>query len=150
MGMADTDAKPDVLLVGLDQALMEVCQNTLRTANLASRIAWAATPGEGRDFLSCQGAYAARNPADRPRVIFLALKIPVEEGVGFIRSVKSDERLKRTPIVVLSFVAEEDDLSECYRSGGNSFVSMPEAQDQLVELIRQIGRYWLTVNRSPG
>jgi two-component system response regulator len=147
--MAESCARTDVLLVGADPELEDICRDALRTANPAHRVACAAAPDEGRDFLFCEGTHAGRNLDDQPRVIFLMLRAPAEDGIGFIRAVKSDERLKRTPIVVLSLLTGEDKLSECYRSGVNSYVSMREAPEQFRELIERIGRYWLMVNKSP-
>lgn len=148
--MTEADTKPDVLHVTADETRAEVCQSALRAANLANRIVWVTTAAEGRDFLFGEGKHAGRNLTDRPRVVFLELMPPIEEGVRFIHAIKADEVLKRVPIVVLAASETEHDISECYKNGGNSFVDMLDTPEQFGELIKQIGRYWLLVNRSPG
>jgi two-component system, response regulator len=150
MVMAEIDAKPDLLFIAAESEWATVCRAALQTCSFASRLTWVSTPVEGRDFLFCEGKHKGRNIADRPRAVFLELKPPIEEKIEFIHAVKSNERLKRVPIVVLAASIDENMLVECYKNSGNSFVNMPNIVEQSVELIKQIGRYWLSVNRSPS
>lgn len=148
--MTEFDVKPDLLLVMAEAARAEACQATLKANNLVSRVAWTATAREGRDFLFCEGAYAGRNPADRPRVVFLELDKEIDDNLKFICDVKANDQLKRVPIVVISTLTDDRYIFECYRCGGNSYVRAPDTPEQFGDLIAQIGRYWLVVNRSPN
>lgn len=148
--MTELDVKPDMLLVMAEPARAEAFQAILKTSNLATRIVWECTAQGGLDFLFCEGCYASRNPTDKPRVVFLDLGASPDAGVKFIRDVKADDRLKRLPIVVLAPPTDDKSIQECYRNGGNSYVNLPEETEKFVELMVQVGRYWLAVNRSPG
>jgi two-component system, response regulator len=146
--MIEADTKPDVLVVEEDEAIAELYLNALQTNALASRVVWIRSAAEARDFLCAQGQYEGRNILDRPRVIFIEIRNSAEDGHGFIRAIKSDERLKRIPVVALTTSKTETDLAEYYKNGGNSFVMKPDSPEEIKELMKQIGRYWLSVNRS--
>jgi two-component system, response regulator len=146
--MLETDTKPDVLLVEENQAVAELYLNALQTNAMASRIVWIRSAAEAQDFLCAQGQYASRNILDRPRVIFIELRNSAEDDHGFVRAIKSDDQLKRIPVVALTTSKDEADITKYYRNGGNSFIVRPDSLDELGDLMKQIGRYWLSVNRS--
>jgi CheY-like chemotaxis protein len=146
MIMSEFDIKPDVLVVEENQAIAELYINAIQ-AN-TSRVIWMHSVAEALDFLRAQGQYINRNIQDRPRVIFIDIQNPTEDVYGFIRAIKSNDLLKRIPVVALTASKDESHIIEYYKIGGNSFVIRPESEEELKILMEQISRYWLSVNSS--
>jgi two-component system response regulator len=71
------------------------------------------------------------------------------DGLEVLRRLRAQERTRLLPIVLFSSSNEKQDLIEGYRSGANSYLRKPVDFAQLVELIRQIGSYWLGLNEAP-
>jgi two-component system response regulator len=70
-------------------------------------------------------------------------------GIEVLRRIKSDERTKKIPVVVLSSSKEDPDIQECYRLGVNSYVVKPVEFDQFVKAVSCFGLYWMILNQSP-
>ena len=81
--------------------------------------------------------------------MLLDLKMPKVDGFEVLRQLKSDERLKTTPVVVLTSSREEKDLVASYRLGVNAYVVKPVDFEQFVEAVKQLGLFWLVVNEPP-
>jgi CheY-like chemotaxis protein len=97
------------------------------------------------DYLHCRGAYAGRAP-DNPALILLDVKMPKVDGLELLRDIKSDERLKTIPVVMLTSSREERDVVNSYRLGSNAYVVKPMVFTEFVETIRKIGAFWLKIN----
>lgn len=95
------------------------------------------------------GPEAAARPL--PRVVLLDLKLPRLSGLDVLRRLRSDERTRLLPVVVLTSSAEEQDLVGSYRLGANSYVRKPIDFAKFLESAEQLGLYWLELNRNaPG
>jgi CheY-like chemotaxis protein len=103
---------------------------------------------EALDYLHRRGAYAARAQGD-PVVVLLDLKMPKVNGVEVLREVKSSERLKCIPVVMLTSSREAQDLRECYRLGANGYVVKPVDAKHFTQAITNIGAYWAATNEPP-
>lgn len=98
------------------------------------------------DYLFGTGAHAGRDPEDRPVVILLDLKLPKIDGLEVLRRLRSDQRTRLTPVVVLTSSKEEQDLIQSYSLGANSYVRKPVDFTEFMEAVRQLGMYWLVLN----
>jgi two-component system response regulator len=115
---------------------------------LRARVHVAADGRQALDFVYGTGGHAGRNPANRPRVIFLDLKLPKIGGLEILRRLKGDPSMRSIPIVVLSSSQEERDLIESYALCVNSYVVKPMDLDQLTDSVRIMGQYWLQFNQT--
>jgi hypothetical protein len=97
------------------------------------------------DYLACRGAYAGREPGN-PALILLDVKMPKVDGLELLRDIKSDERLKSIPVVMLTSSREERDIASSYRLGSNAYVVKPMVFTEFVETVRKIGSFWLRVS----
>lgn len=118
-------------------------------AGLAARLHVIPDGAEALDFVFCAGRYADRNPASRPNVIILDLKLPKVGGLEVLRRLKADPRTRTIPVVVLSSSQEERDLLASYELGVNSYIVKPMDFDKYSESARMIGQYWLHFNQTP-
>jgi CheY-like chemotaxis protein len=141
-------SKP-ILLVDDDLNDIELVTEALKRNNLNNNIVAARHGGEALDYLFRRGAYAQRGEEEDPIFVLLDLKMPKVDGLEVLRQVKSDEKLKLIPIIMLTSSREEPDLIKSYRLGVNAYVVKPVEFGQFVDAIKQVGDFWALLNESP-
>lgn len=139
----------EILLVEDNDSDLELTLHALRKEKIANRIAVARDGAEALDFLFGRGVYAARAGARLPRLVLLDLNLPKIDGLEVLKIVKSDERTRATPVVVLTSSRESRDLVESYHLGVNSYIQKPVDFDQFRDTVRKAGLYWLVINEVP-
>ena len=85
----------------------------------------------------------------RPACVITDLKMPKMDGLEVLRVVKQDPELKNIPIVVLTSSREEQDIVESYNFGVNAYVVKPVEFDRFVEVVKQLGLFWVVLNQAP-
>ncbi len=136
----------DILLVEDNPHDAELTMRGLSDQKLANNITWLKDGAEALDYVFRRNAYAGRSD-NGPRLILLDLKMPRVNGIEVTRAIKSDERTKRIPIVVMTSSKEESDIMDSYNLGANSYIVKPLDFESLAEIARQAGFYWLAINR---
>jgi CheY-like chemotaxis protein len=139
----------EVLYVEDNPDDVELTLRSLRRHNLANRLHVVRDGAEALDFLFAAGAYAGRRVGGT-RLVLLDLKLPKVDGLEVLRRIKSDERTRTIPVVVLTSSREERDLIESYRLGVNSYIVKPVDFDKFAEAVAQLGLYWLVTNQTPA
>jgi CheY-like chemotaxis protein len=142
--------KVEILLVEDNPTDAELCTRALREHNLANELTWVKDGAEALDFLFREGAYAGRNGVETLKVVLLDLRLPKVNGLEVVRRMKSDDRTKSLPVVVLTSSKEDRDIAESYRLGVNSYISKPVSFEAFSETVAKLGLYWLVVNRPPN
>ncbi len=104
---------------------------------------------EALDYLFATGDHAGRDASVLPRVILLDLKLPKIGGLEVLRRLRSDERTRLVPVVILSSSGEQGDMREGYGLGANSYVRKPVNFEQFVRAVEQLKSYWLVLNEVP-
>jgi two-component system response regulator len=137
----------EILLVEDNPLDAELTMRGLKTEKVGNRITWVKDGQQALDYLFRAGAYAERGVGE-PRLILLDLKMPRVDGIEVLRAVKADENTRRIPVVVMTSSQEESDMVKTYNLGANSYLVKPIAFDALVEIARQVGIYWLGMNRN--
>ncbi len=84
-----------------------------------------------------------------PTLILLDLKLPKIGGLEVLKRLRTDERTKLLPIVILTSSKEESDLIGGYSLGANSYVRKPVDFHQFAEAVTSLGLYWLVLNEAP-
>ena len=139
----------EVLLVEDSDADAEMTLRTLRRRGIANRIERVHDGVVALDYLRLQGSHAART-SGLPRLVLLDLKMPRMDGLQVLREMKSDARLRKIPVVMMTSSREEGDLLESYELGVNSYVVKPVDFGAFAETIAQVGMYWMIANQAPG
>ncbi len=139
----------ELLLVEDNPADAELAIRSLKKFNLANSIHLVRDGAEALEFLFCTGAYASRDYRRGPRVVLLDLKLPKVDGLEVLKRIKEDPRTQHLPVVVLTSSHEETDLIKSYDLGANSYIVKPVDFPQFSEAMRQLGIYWLLLNKVP-
>ncbi|AAZ97145.1 Response regulator receiver domain protein (CheY) [Thiobacillus denitrificans ATCC 25259] len=123
--------------------------HALETNKIGNTLAVARDGVEALDYLFGTGSHAGRPVADLPAVVLLDLKLPKIDGLEVLRRIRSDERTRLLPVVILTSSNEEEDRIKGYSLGANSYVRKPVDFDDFVRAAGQLGLYWLLLNQAP-
>jgi len=130
-----------------DQLLI---REALTESRIANELDVVSDGEELLDYLKRRGAYHDLAGQPLPGLIFLDLNMPRLDGRGALREIKGDPELRRIPVIVLTTSDAEEDVLRTYDLGVNSFVTKPMRFENLVEVIRTLGRYWLEIVELPS
>jgi len=139
----------EILLVEDNPYDVELTLRAIKQYNIANNICTVRDGAEALEFIFCTGVYAQRD-FSAPKLILLDLKLPKLDGVEVLQRIKADQRTQRIPVVALTTSNAERDVKECYQLGINSYIVKSLDFKQFAEAIRQVGLYWLILNRIPS
>jgi CheY-like chemotaxis protein len=142
------DALGRILMVEDDPKDVELTMTALEEYNLANEVVVARDGEEALDYLYSRGKFVTR-PSDNPAVILLDLKLPKVDGLQVLQQIKSDEKLRIIPVVVLTSSHEEKDMVASYKLGVNAYVVKPVDFHEFVNAIRELGVFWAIINQAP-
>ena len=94
------------------------------------------------EFLHREGAYT---DAPRPDLILLDLNLPRKDGREVLAEIKSDDNLKRIPVVILTSSKAEEDVLRSYNLHANCYISKPIDLNQFMHVVRSIESFWLSM-----
>jgi two-component system, response regulator len=121
----------------------------LKKNNFTNEVVVARDGVEALDYLFATGEYAGRDASVMPQLILLDLKLPKVDGLEVLRRLRSDERTRLLPVVILTSSKELEDMLDSYGSGANSYVRKPVNFEQFVWAVEQLNLYWLGLNEAP-
>ena len=139
-----------ILMVDDDPDDFFLARDAFRESGLPSDFQLVSDGEELMDYLHRRGKFTGLEDYPMPRLILLDLNMPRKDGREVLVEMKQDPNLRRIPIVVYTTSGEETDISHSYELGASSYVTKPATFDGLVELMRNLGEYWLSVVRLPG
>ena len=84
-----------------------------------------------------------------PNLLLLDLRLPLIDGLDVLSIIKKDTSLKKIPVVVFSSSENVDEINQAYELGTNSYLIKPIDYEKLKELIGDVSKYWLNLNRIP-
>lgn len=137
-----------ILLVEDDPMDAELTTTALETYNVANEVVIARDGEEALDYLYRRGKFA-NVPSGNPVVVLLDLKLPKINGLEVLRQIRTDERLKMLPVVILTSSREERDLVEGYKLGINAYVVKPVDFHEFIDAIKNLGSFWIILNEPP-
>ncbi len=140
----------EILLVEDNVNDVELTLRALSKNHLDSALHVVRDGQEALDFIFSQGSYASRGTKSPPKVVFLDLKLPKIDGLEVLKKIKTNNKAKTIPIVIVTSSQEAQDIQECYRLGANSFIQKPIEFDNFMQAISDAGLYWTVVNKSPS
>ncbi len=138
-----------ILLVEDNPDDVLLTKRSLNDANIANEVIIARDGVEALEYLRGEGAHEGRDMSIMPEVILLDLKMPRMGGLELLKIIRSEEKTKLLPVVILTSSNEERDVVESYSLGANSYIQKPVDFDQFASAVKQLGLYWLVVNVGP-
>ncbi len=139
----------EILLVEDNPYDVELTLTALKENNLTNKVYVLNDGAEALEFIFATGAHAERNIKNIPKVILLDLKLPKVNGLEVLRRVKSDERTKKIPVVVLTSSQEERDVVGSYNLGVNSYIIKPVDFNKFIDAVAELSLYWVLLNKPP-
>jgi DNA-binding response OmpR family regulator len=137
-----------ILLVEDDPKDVELTLTALEEYNLANEVIVVRDGEEALEYLYSRGKFKARS-SDNPSVMLLDLKLPKVDGLEVLKQIKSEEKLRMVPVVVLTSSKEEKDMVASYRLGVNAYVVKPVDFHEFVNAIKELGIFWAVINQPP-
>ena len=141
--------KVTILLVEDDPGHARLIEKNLRRANIKNEIHFATNGQEAIDYLFCEGEYANNNHASH-LLVLLDLNMPVLDGYQVLERIKTDERTKRIPVIILTTTDDPREVSRCYELGCNVYITKPVDYEQFAEAMRKLGLFLLVVKMPDG
>ena len=143
----NTDIK-NILLVDDSANDVTLIKAGLREAHFGNEIIVAEDGEEALDFLYKRGKFEGYTD-DKPIFILLDIKLPLMNGIEVLKVIRADLSFNNVPIIMLTSSRDTNDLQDCYDSGANSFVVKPVNINDFMEVVKDVGQYWVVINEPP-
>lgn len=144
-----TDNEPvEILLVEDNPNDVELALHALRKNKVSNRIQVVRDGEEALDFIFGKDSGSGATSEQRPKMVLLDLKLPKVDGLEVLRRLKSDPTTRSIPVIMLTSSSEERDIVKSYDLGVNSYIVKPVDFQQFTEAVRQLGLYWMVMNRA--
>lgn len=142
------NTKP-ILLVEDSEDDVRLARRAFRRNNIMNELVVVGDGVSALAYLREAAEPNAEHPKTLPAVVLLDLKLPKMDGMEVLRQVRSDPRLRRQPVVILTTSKEEQDIIKSYDLGANSYIRKPVDFEQFCSALNQLGLYWLILNEAP-
>ena len=141
----------DVLLVEDSAADAELTIWELKRHRMSNNLVHVTDGEEALEFLFATGKYANRRDNDSPpKIILLDIQMPKVNGMEVLKNIKSAERTRAIPVIILTSSNQHPDIRTCYDLGASSYIVKPLNFERFSESIRNLGYYWLLLNQTPA
>jgi len=136
----------EILLVEDNPGDVRLTREVLRESKVRSTLHVVEDGMKAMAYLYRESEYA---DAVRPDIVLLDLNLPKKDGREVLIGIKTDEDLKRIPVVILTTSEDERDILEAYNNHVNCYVTKPLDMDQFTKIVRSIEDFWLTIAKLP-
>jgi CheY-like chemotaxis protein len=150
MPLMEQSRSTTILIADDDPDDRMLMREALQESQLPCDVRFVADGEELMEYLCRRGQYAEPASAPRPGLILLDLNMPRKDGREVLKEIDADPILRRIPIVVLTTSKSEEDIDHSYRLGANSYITKPVTFHALVEIARELGRYWFDTVALPA
>ncbi|MGE0869935.1 MAG: response regulator [Kofleriaceae bacterium] len=138
---------PVILLVEDNDDDAELTIMAFKASRVSNTVVRVSDGVEALDYLFARGSHAGRDPNDLPSVVLLDLNLPRVSGLDVLTAIRAADRTKYLPVVVLTSSDEDKDRIAAYSQFANSYIRKPVDYDQFTTAARDLGLYWLVLNR---
>lgn len=135
-----------ILLVEDNPGDVDLAREALETGKVHNTLHVANDGEAAMAFLRQQGKYAN---APRPDLVLLDLNLPKKDGREVLLEIKSDDTLKRLPVVILTTSKAEEDILKTYNLHANCYITKPIDLNQFIKVVHAIEEFWFTIVKLP-
>lgn len=140
----------EILLVEDNVTDAELTIRELKKHNMSNNLVHLKNGEDALHFIFATGPYAGlRDVQYRPKVVLLDIQMPKVNGIEVLQRIKTDERTRQVPVVILTSSKEHPDIQRCYDLGANSYIVKPVNFEGFAQSIKNLGFYWLLLNQPP-
>jgi two-component system, response regulator len=140
----------EILLVEDNSTDAELTIRELKKYHFTNNFFHARDGEEAIDFIFATGKFAGkRDVSQPPKLVLMDIQMPKINGIEVLQRIRSDERTKATPVVILTSSKEDPDIKKCYALGANSYIVKPVNFENFATAIKNLGFYWLLLNQPP-
>jgi len=136
----------EILLVEDNLGDARLTREALKEGKVYNNLHWVKDGVEALEFLYKRGKY---KDSPKPDIILLDLNLPKKDGREVLQEIKSDSRLQRIPVVVLTTSKAEEDVLRTYNLHANCYVTKPVDLEKFIVVVKSIDAFWLTVVTLP-
>jgi CheY-like chemotaxis protein len=144
--MVERNGPIEILLVEDNPGDVRLTREALKEGKVYSNLHTVKDGVEAMEFLRRQGKYSS---VPRPDIILLDLNLPKKDGREVLQEIKTDDQLKRIPVVVLTTSKAEEDVLRTYNLHANCYVTKPVDLEKFMVVVKSIDVFWLTVVTLP-
>lgn len=138
-----------ILLVEDDANDVMLSRRAYRKCKLANPLQVVGDGEAAQDYLAGSGKYADREAYPLPALVLLDFKLPRKSGLEVLAWLRSQAELKRLPVAALTSSRERTGVNHAYDLCVNSYLVKPVAFDNLMQLVKSLGLYWMVLNENP-
>ena len=135
-----------ILLVEDNPAHAELVIRSFKGHEINSEIYHVMNGELALDYLYRRGEYADPEKSPQPHVILLDIRMPKVNGLDVLRELKASQELRHIPVIILTTSDAEQDVSKAYQNYVNSYLVKPVEFDKFMQLMEELGFYWLNWN----
>jgi two-component system response regulator len=148
--MDDTTVKPnqvEILLIEDNPDDVALTLGALKKGKVSNKVHVLKDGAEALDFIFGQGSYAHRREGEHVQLILLDLNLPKIHGLDVLRKIKTDERTKSIPVIIMTASQEERGVMQSYKLGAQGCVVKPFDFSKFVEAVSELRLSWLLIDR---
>lgn len=138
-----------VLFVEDNDDHAELVLRSLEEYRVANHVVRVSDGAEALDYLFHRGAFSDPKTSPRPHVVLLDLRLPKVDGLEVLSRIKNDDSLRTIPVVILTTSDAEVDVARAHAHHANAYVVKPVDFSKFIDLMRDLGFFWLVWNRPP-
>ena len=142
-------SKVPILLIEDDEDDVSLTQRAFIKGKILNKLYVVRDGEEAMEFLEHRGRYNNPDEAPKPGIILLDLNMPKMDGREVLHKIKSNEKLRVIPVIVLTTSERDGDILESYENGANTFITKPVEFGKFVETVVTLGKYWLSIAELP-
>ena len=146
MSVETEEKRKIIFLVEDNKADVRLIQEAFKNSSLSHEMLNVRDGIEAMAFLHREGEY---HTAPRPDLILLDLNLPKKDGREVLAEIKTDSKLKRIPVIVLTTSQNEDDIFQSYDLHVNCYITKSRNISQLFKIVKRIEDFWLETVTLP-
>ncbi len=148
--MTGAVAPKPILVVEDDPQHARLISIALERSQVVNPVRVAGDGQEARTYLAGEEGFDDRTEHPLPTMVLLDIHLPRMSGLELLGWMKQQPGLRRLPVIMLTSSEEDEDISEAYELGANSYLVKPVGFDALLDVVRSLSLYWLVLNQPPG
>ncbi len=132
-----------ILLVEDNEGDILLTLEAFEESRIKTKISVVKNGREALDFLFQRGEYSQ---VERPDLVLLDINIPIYNGHEVLKQVKTNDSLKKIPVIMLTTSSSQNDINLAYQNHGNSYVKKPLNMEDFLKAILKIEEFWLQLS----